>query len=191
MPEDGFRVLFLLHSGFEELEAVAPIDILRRAGCIVDVATTSDTLQVNGRNGISVLAQMKLHDVKAPAIYKALVIPGGPGIKKLRKNQEVLSLIKYFASHNKQIGAICAAPLLLQDAGVLEDVTKVASHDSVKEEIPAYLGDRPFVEDNKIFTSRGAGDAIHFGLGLAARFVGKDQAIRVSQDISLTETDVP
>ena len=191
MPDDSFRVLFLLHNGFEELEAVAPIDILRRAGCIVDVATTSDTLQVNGRNGITVLAQMELHEAKALSAYKALVIPGGPGIKKLRKNQEVLSLIKYFASNNKPLGAICAAPVLLQDAGVLEDATKIAAHDSVKEEIPAYLGDRPFVEDNKIFTSRGAGDAIKFGLGLAARFVGKEHAVRVAEDICLAETDVP
>lgn len=191
MPEDSFRVLFLLHNDFEELEAVAPIDILRRAGCIVDVATTSATLHVNGRNGISIVAEMELADAKALSTYNALVIPGGPGIKKLRKNSEVLNLIKFFATNNKPLGAICAAPLLLQDAGVLNDVTKVAAHCSVKDEIPAYLGDRPFVEDRKVFTSRGAGDAIKFGLGLAARFVGREQAVRVAKDICLAETDVP
>jgi len=185
------KVLFILHQGFEELEAVAPIDILRRSGLEVLLATTSENLEVQGRNNMVMLAEKRLTDLDDFLSYDAVVIPGGPGVMELRQTPEAAELLKTFAHAGKPTAAICAAPLLLKDAGLLNNGEKVAAHFTCKEEIPDMDGNSPFVEDGKIYTSRGAGDAIAFGLALSARFAGRDKAIEVAESICLTEKDVP
>ena len=184
------NILFLLHPGLEELEAVAPIDILRRSGLEVTLASTSDQLQLEGRNGIVISADIKLSDIEAPLSFDAFVIPGGPGVMQLRKTPEIADLLKQYADADKPTAAICAAPLLLKDAGLLTEATQVAAHFTCQEEIPNLDGNSPFVEDGNIYTSRGAGDAITFGLALAARFAGREKAIEVAESICLSEKDV-
>ena len=185
------KVLFVLFPGFEELEAIAPIDILRRSGLDVLLATTSERLEIEGRNSIVVKAEQRLTDLDDVLAYDAIVLPGGPGVQELRKTPEAAELLKSFAHSDKPTAAICAAPLLLKDAGLLENGVKVAAHFTCKDEIPKMDSDSPFVEDGRVYTSRGAGDAIAFGLGLAARFAGREKAIEVAESICLTEKDVP
>jgi 4-methyl-5(b-hydroxyethyl)-thiazole monophosphate biosynthesis len=185
------KVLFILHPGFEELEAIAPIDILRRSGLKVLLATPSENLEIKGKNGIVVLAEKRLTDLDDILAYDAIVIPGGPGVQELRQTPEASELLKSFGHAGKPTAAICAAPLLLKDAGLLNNGEKVAAHFTCKAEIPNMDGNSPFVEDGNIYTSRGAGDAIAFGLGLAARFAGRQKAIEVAESICLTEKDVP
>lgn len=183
------HILLLIHPGFEELEAVGPIDILRRAGLAVTVASTSDKLTVTGRNQITVHADVRLDDTEVDS-FDAIVIPGGPGIFELRKDTRFTELLQTYAGAGKPVAAICAAPLLLKDAGLIEDRRKTA-HFTCREEIPDLEDDRPFVEDGGIYTSRSAGDAITFGLGLAARFAGRERAVEVAQSICLSEDAVP
>ena len=128
------RILLLLHPGVEELEAVGPIDIMRRAGLEVTLASTSDNLLVTGRNQIILSADVLLEDIEAEE-FDALVIPGGPGVTDLRKDGSIANLAKAYASALKPIAAICAAPLLLKDAGLLGGESRPAAHFSCKEEI--------------------------------------------------------
>ena len=183
------RILLLLHPGFEELEAVGPIDILRRAGLEVTVASTSDKLAVTGRNQITVQANVRLDDIEADS-FDAIVVPGGPGVFELRKDARFAELLQTYAGAGKPVAAICAAPLLLKDAGLIEGRRKTA-HFTCREEIPDLEDDRPFVEDGGIHTSRSAGDSITFGLGLAARFAGRERAVEVAHSICLGEDAVP
>jgi 4-methyl-5(b-hydroxyethyl)-thiazole monophosphate biosynthesis len=189
MALDVNRVLVLLHPGFEGLEATGPIDILRRAGLEVTVASTSDSLLVTGRDQITIEADARLDDIDAES-FDAIVVPGGPGIMELRGNARITSLLQAYGRASKPVAAICAAPLLLKDAGLLEG-RRAAAHFTCREEIPDLEEKAPFVEDGLIFTSRGAGDCVAFGLGLAARFAGRDKAIDVAESICLSADDVP
>lgn len=157
-------VLTILPEGFEELEAVAPIDVLRRAGVQVTLASDTDNLKVTGRNQITLQADFPLSFV-GETIYDLLLIPGGPGVKSLRANTRVRECVLRHHQHNKWIAAICAAPTVLADAGLLAG-RRYTAHPSVAGELPNVLTDHRVVVDGNIITSRGAGTAIDFGLKL-------------------------
>jgi 4-methyl-5(b-hydroxyethyl)-thiazole monophosphate biosynthesis len=129
-------VLTLLADGFEEIEATAPIDLLRRAEAEVTVASCSDSLDVTGRSTITLRADTLLSHIPEPLAFDLLVLPGGPAVFELRKRPEIIDLIRDFADTGKPIGAICAAPLLLLDAGVITSDSTCTAHGSTEEEIP-------------------------------------------------------
>ena len=103
------RVLVLLAPGFEEIEAVTPIDLLRRADAQVIVASTESQLLVTGRSGISIQADLTLPEV-IDQDFDLLVLPGGPAVFDLREKPRILDLIRRLHFANVPIGAICAAP---------------------------------------------------------------------------------
>lgn len=154
------RVLCILENGFEEIEAIAPVDLLRRAGVEVVMAGVS-SLDVTGKCGIRVLADVLLESVSGDE-FDALFLPGGPAVTELRKNAEIIVLIRAFHGAGKLIAAICAAPLLLKDAGLLDNANFTA-HFSTRGELPDVLDERS-VYCSQLLTSRGAGTAIEFGL---------------------------
>ena len=166
------RVLCLLADGFEEIETVTPVDLLRRAGVEVTLAGVTD-IEVTGKCGIRLIADMSLNDV-ACSDFDALFIPGGPAVKKMRGNETVLGIIRDFEMNGRLVAAICAAPLLLHDAGILAK-TRFTAHFSTIEELPLSTGER-VVLDGKILTSRGAGTALDFGLELVKQLC--DEATR-------------
>tara|TARA_A100001037_G_C14920513_1_gene531449 strand:- start:170 stop:733 length:564 start_codon:yes stop_codon:yes gene_type:complete len=184
------RLLLILHPNLEELEAVGPADILRRAGLEVTLASTSDSLLVTGRNQITLQADALLDGIAAED-FDALVIPGGPGVAGLRQDGRIAKLASTYAAGNKPVAAICAAPLLLKDAGLLGEESTPAAHFTCREEIPGLDGSSSFVEEGRLYTSRSAGDAIAFGLGLAARLAGREKAIEVARTICLGKEAVP
>jgi 4-methyl-5(b-hydroxyethyl)-thiazole monophosphate biosynthesis len=173
------RVLCLLEKGFEEIEAIAPVDLLRRAGIEVVIAGVS-SMAVIGKCGVRVTADALLGDVSGDH-FDALLLPGGPAVMKLRNNEEVVALIRAFHGAGKPIAAICAAPLLLGDAGILKG-GRITAHFSTAGELPGISGGRVEHEAN-LLTSRGAGTAIDFGLAFVAMLVGEDAAAEVSQAI--------
>lgn len=175
------RVLCVLAPGFEEIEAVAPIDILRRAGAEVVVASITDAKLLTGRSNIVLQADVLLADV-APEAFDLLLIPGGPGVKALRADGRPARLAAAFAAAGKSVAAICAAPTVLADAGLL-DGRRFTAHSSVHAELPAALGVERVVEDGLLVTSRGAGTAIEFGLALAKRLFGEATAGGVARAI--------
>lgn len=162
------RVLCLLENGFEEIETVTPVDVLRRAGAEVVLAGVS-RMTVVGKSGIRIEADALLENVRG-GDFDVLFLPGGPAVMELRKNEEVLELVREFSGKDKLIAAICAAPLLLLDAGVLNG-RKFTAHFSTTSELPQNTGDR-VVSDGAFITSRGAGTALEFGLEIVAVLAG-------------------
>ena len=176
-------VLTLLADGFEEIEATAPIDLLRRAEAEVTVASCSDSLDVTGRSTITLRADTLLSHIPEPLAFDLLVLPGGPAVFELRKRPEIIDLIRDFADTGKPIGAICAAPLLLLDAGVITSDSTCTAHGSTEEEIPQLSKSKAVVQDGKIITSRGAGTAVEFGLALMQELFGQEKANEIRASI--------
>jgi 4-methyl-5(b-hydroxyethyl)-thiazole monophosphate biosynthesis len=173
------RVLCILKNGFEEIEAIAPVDLLRRAGIEVVMAGVS-ARQVTGKCGVCVTADALLEEISGND-FDALFLPGGPAVMELRKNAEVIALIRAFHREGKPIAAICAAPLLLKDAGFLTG-ERITAHFSTAGELSEITGGRVEREVN-LLTSRGAGTAIEFGLAFVAMLAGEDAAAEVSKAI--------
>jgi len=173
------RVLCLLEDGFEEIEMITPVDLLRRAGVEVVIASLHHKT-CTGRCGIRVEADDLLKDID-PAGFDLLLIPGGPGVAKLREDGRPAELAGQFHDHGKPVAAICAAPLVLMDAGLLEG-RRFTAYQSVRETLVNAIEGR-VVEDGNIITSRGAGTALDFGLALVARLAGQAAADRVAAEI--------
>lgn len=176
-------VLLPLATGFEEVEAVSLIDVLRRGGVEVRIAHMDgeeDTNMVLGANGITIQADTAIANVISEA-FDMIVLPGGwGGTHTLAENQTVQRLLKEFKEKEKVIGAICAAPYALKQAGVLgNDYT---CYPSIEDEInqKGYRDNEMVITDGNIMTSRGPGTALCFGLQIVKRLVGKEsyQAVK-------------
>ena len=175
------QVLVPLAHGFEEIEATCPIDLLRRAEVEVILASCESELDVCGRSGIIMRADQFLAD-SDPSRFDLLVIPGGPAVFELRKNKVFLTLLKRFANQDRPIGAICAAPLLLKDTGLITN-KNITGHGSIIEELPQIITGQAVVKDGSIITSRGAGTAIEFGLSLVEVLCGTKVAQTIRESI--------
>jgi protein deglycase len=174
-------VLALLPEGFEELEAVAPIDLLRRAGVEVTVASLDDSPLVTGRNALTLRADTSLAAVGEKQ-FDLLFLPGGPGVKLLRADPRVRTAVLAHHAAGRWLAAICAAPTVLHDAGLLTGL-RYTAHPSVANELPAILGDQRTVTDGHLLTSRGAGTAIDFGLLLVEKLCSPEKAREIAQSI--------
>jgi len=175
-------VLLPLAEGFEEVEAVALIDVMRRGGIEVRVVYLEDELHgrlVTGANGITVQADMSIKNIISDD-FDMMVLPGGwDGTYALAEHTRVLELLKEFKA-NKVVGAMCAAPYALKKAGVLG--SNYTCYPGAKDEIdhPGYREDMKVVTDDNVITSRGPGTAVCFGLAIVERLVGKEsmQAVK-------------
>lgn len=174
-------VLVILGTGFEEVEALVPVDLLRRAQVPCQTASVESDRLVTGRNQIRVEADVMLGEVR-DRIFDALIIPGGPGVAQLRKNPDVLEMIRAHRREDKVVGAICAAPVVLLDAGVLPGA-RHTGHMTVLDELPELDERQRVVVDGKVITSRGAGTAIEFGLALVSALAGQGAAEEVARSI--------
>jgi len=177
------RALCLVYPGFEEIEAVVPIDLLRRAGVEVQVASLTGDRLVTGRSNVTVQADATLAEIAAGG-FDALLLPGGPGVKRLRADGRPAQLARDYAQAGKLVAAICAAPLALADAGLLAG-KRFTAHFSAHGELPQALAGEKVVEDGNIITSRGAGTAMDFGLALVRRLCGEAAAAQVAKAIML------
>ena len=176
-------VLVLLADGFEEIEAFAPVDIMRRAGVEVTVASLSENRHATGRSGITAHADAALSAVQGQA-FDLVFLPGGAGVKNLRADPRVDLIVRQQHAAGRWLAAICAAPTVLHDAGLLNG-RRYTAHFSVAPELPAILADERVVTDGKVTTSRGAGTAIEFGLHLVALLTSAEKAKEISKAICL------
>lgn len=174
-------VLVPLADGFEEIEAFAPIDLLRRAGVEVTTAALADGIHVTGRSGITAHADTTLAAVLGRD-FDLLFLPGGAGVKHLRADARVRDLVLKQHTAGRWLAAICAAPTVLHDCGLLAG-RRYTAHFSVAAELPAILAHEKVVTDGKITTSRGAGTAVDFGLHLVALLTGPEKAADISKAI--------
>lgn len=169
------KVLVPLATGFEEIEAVAMIDIMRRGGIEVLVRALDETMDVVGANGITVKAEGTMAGLGADDM-DMIALPGGwGGTDALAADENVQSLLKAMDAKGKNIGAMCAAPFALKTAGVLK--ATYTCYPSVENEIKqeGYQGDKyQVVQDANVMTSRGPGTAICFGLAIVKRLMGDE-----------------
>jgi 4-methyl-5(b-hydroxyethyl)-thiazole monophosphate biosynthesis len=174
-------VLTLLADGFEEIETFAPVDLLRRAGVEVVIASLNENRHATGRSGIVAHADVALSAVETRD-FDLVFLPGGPGVKALRADARVRAIVSRHAAAGSWLAAICAAPTVLHDAGLLAG-RRYTAHFSVAEELPEILSDQRVVTDGKLTTSRGAGTAVDFGLHLVALLVSPAKADEVRKAI--------
>jgi 4-methyl-5(b-hydroxyethyl)-thiazole monophosphate biosynthesis len=174
-------VLTILAEGFEEVEAITPVDLLRRAGAEVTLASIGDGIHVTGRNGMTMHADTMLGTVET-ATFDCVFLPGGPGVKHLRDDPRVRAIVQRHAKSNQWVAAICAAPTVLHDVGLL-DGRRYTAHFSVANELTDILADHRVVVDGRILTSRGAGTALDFGLLLVEKLFSSEKSLEVSRSI--------
>jgi 4-methyl-5(b-hydroxyethyl)-thiazole monophosphate biosynthesis len=176
------KALVFLATGFEEIETVTVVDVLRRAGVDVTVAGLTPNV-TEGKHGVKVVPDNSIDDVKVED-FDAFVVPGGnPGYKNLRKDPRVIAMVKKAFNSNKIVAAICAGPTVLSDAGVLKGKA-CTIYPGMDEELEAG-GGKPkhdiVVVDGNIITSRGPATALPFAIKLAEKLAGKQIAEAVSK----------
>jgi len=163
-------VYILLGEGFEEIEAIAPLDILRRADIEVATVALSNELQVNGGHDITVRADLTMEQVDFDKL-DMLVLPGGlGGVKSISESPAAMELIKKTWGAKKKLAAICAAPTLLAKLDLLKGLPVTCYPtvaDVIKEAGGNYITD-PVVRDGNLVTGQAAGASIEFGLELVA-----------------------
>ncbi len=174
-----------LGSGFEEMEAVAIIDVLRRGGVEVVVAGVSGAGLVLGSRGVNVHAPISLAvalDVEHGGKFDAIVLPGGMGgTEAMCQHDQLRQSLRDHASQGRLTAAICAAPLVLERAGLVGG-RALTCHPSVRAELRdagAHVADGRVVRDGVLLTSQGPGTAIEFALAIVSDLVGAEVASEV------------
>ena len=172
-------VYVFLADGFEEMEAIAPIDLLRRAGKeVVTVGVTGKT--VMGAHGIPVTADITENELTSFEGTEMIVLPGGmPGTLYEEKSAVVQAAIAYCTENNIPMGAICAAPSILGHRGVLNGKKAVCYPVFEKELLGAEVSMDGVVTDGSITTARGAGVAADFGLELIRVLCGEELSLKI------------
>ena len=176
------RVLIPLAPGFEEIEALAVVDILRRAGAEVLLAGTVDG-PIQGRNKIKILADTSLDSVKEQD-FDMIVLPGGAvGTENLKKDPRIKDIVERLYKKGRLITAICAAPTVLSAIGITAGKT-VTSHPTVRTKLQREkLSEERVVVDDNIITSQGPGTAIEFAFKLVEILLGKDKVAEVNKGV--------
>ena len=165
-------VLIILADGFEETEAVITIDVLRRMGFDVCVASLNDDLQVTASHKVKITADCSLNDCKNKD-FKAIVLPGGmPGALNLKNSNDVIELVKKTNAKGAFVCAICAAPIVLSQAGILENIKFTVYPGFEKDFKTSPLSDM-VVQDKNIITGKGPGAAFDFARQIV-QALGKD-----------------
>ena len=167
-----------LADGFEETEALATVDVLRRAE--LDTATVGvGAKQVTGSHGITVLADLEEKDVHTDNMH-AVVLPGGmPGTVNLENSSVVKESVTYCIQNGLHVCAICAAPSILGHMGFLQGKRATCFPGFEKELTGAQLSREPAVCDGKIITGKGAGAAIEFALLIVEKIAGRQKALEI------------
>jgi 4-methyl-5(b-hydroxyethyl)-thiazole monophosphate biosynthesis len=177
------HAIIILADGFEEVEAITPIDLLRRADIMVTILGLQ-SIEVKGSHGIIVKTDRALEEFSGN--YDALILPGGPGHKNLLESHKVLHMVNSSFQQNLLCAAICAAPSIFGKAGILSNKKATCFpgyEDTLGEAI--FVKDR-VVRDGTVITSRGAGTALEFGLAIIDYLAGTAEAQTVSRSIQFT-----
>ena len=175
-------IYLFLAEGFEEIEALAPLDLLRRAGLTVTTVGVGGT-QITGSHGITVCADCTdtdYHD-EAPEL---VILPGGmPGTLNLAASKTVLDAIHAAVETNAYLAAICAAPSILGDLGLLAGKEAICYPGFEERLRGARISEKRVVRDGRIVTAAGMGVAVEFGLELVALLCGESKAAELKKNV--------
>jgi protein DJ-1 len=177
------QILVPIASGTEEMEAVIIVDMLRRAGFSVILAGENELITCS--RGVKILPDKLIDNIESKEVFKAIVIPGGgTGVLNLSDNDQLRKIMEYNFSQNSLIGAICAAPTLLQTFKLINSDTELTSHPSVENELSQFnYKHENVVVYNNIITSRGAGTAFEFILEVIRILKGQEIVDKITKDI--------
>ncbi len=165
-------IYVLLAEGFEEVEAIAPVDIMRRNGLDVALAGVEGE-DICGAHSIKISTEIKAEDIKLEDV-EGIILPGGmPGTLNLQKNETVNKLIEYCKENELLIASICAAPMILGELGLLNGREAVCYPGFEKHLKGADICDCPVVVSENIITAKGAGAAFEFGAAIVDYFSGE------------------
>ncbi len=172
----------ILAEGFEEIEALTVVDLLRRAQIDCQMLSLADTQSVTGSHGITVLADGAFSQADFTA-FDGLILPGGPGTQRLAAHRKLQDLLQAFQADGKLTAAICAAPTVLAQAGLLADKRAVCFPGMEDRLTGARVERQPTVTDGSVITGRAAGAAVPFALAIVAYFQGAEEAQALAQRI--------
>lgn len=177
------KIFVFLAEGFEEIEAITTIDLLRRAGAEVTTVAVNASATVKGAHGIPVVADKLIGDILATSA-DAYVLPGGlPGVTNLAADERIKTLLKSAYQEDKWLAAICAAPSILGGLGILSGkaATCYPSFEPTLE--GANPLDEAVVVSGRVITGRSAGATIDFALAIIKELIGQEAADSVAQAI--------
>lgn len=176
-------VYMLLGTGFEETEAVAPLDLLRRAGVeVLTVGVTGKT--VYGSHKIGIEADITIDQMDLTKL-EMIILPGGlGGVASARESREALEALRFAWENGKYVAAICAGPTVLADLGIT-DGKNATCYPGCEGQMGSanMMADAAAVTDGKLITGTSAGCAIPFGLALVAALKGQDTADMIARQI--------
>lgn len=177
------KTAILFANGYEEVEALTVVDLLRRAKIGCEILSVADSGQVTGSHGISIGADRNFSGTDFSQ-YDGVILPGGmPGTTNLAADERVLALLRSFAAAGKLTAAICAAPTLLAKAGLL-DGKKAVCYPGMEEQLTgAKVSFDPVAVDGTVITSRGLGTAIPFALSIVQYFEGRERAEALASSV--------
>ena len=176
------KVMVPLAEGFEEIEAITNIDVLKRAGIEVITAGLGNK-EIEGDHGLKIETDLLLEEVNLEEL-EAIVLPGGiPGAENLRNSDKLLWLISELNARESLVAAICAAPMVLDKAGVLKD-KKATSYPGFDKEMPSseYVEER-VVRDHNVITGRGPGVAMEFALEVVRYLIGHEKVDDLKEEM--------
>mgnify|MGYP003322628243 CR=1 FL=1 len=174
------KALVVLADGFEDVEAVTVIDVLRRGGIKVTVATLNDELQTRSAHGLMVKADARFAEAENDD-YDAVILPGGgEGTANLRGSPAVLERLRRQREDGGLICAICAAPLVLMDAEVLDPEQQVTYYPSCFEEADRPSADVPVVSDGQVITGQAPGASLLFALVILRTLTDDRMALKIA-----------
>ncbi len=159
------KVALFIENGSEELELIAPLDVMRRANLEVDVISANNEDFITSAHDVKIMADKKIEEINNILDYDAIVIPGGmPGSTLLRDNKKIIEFYQTMYNSGKLVAAICAAPIVLSAAGITDD-KEVTSYPGFDKEInyKNYNSDKAVVIDKNVITAQGPAVAILFG----------------------------
>lgn len=176
-------IYIFLANGFEEIEALAPLDFLLRAGLEAKTVGVSGKF-CRGTHGINVEADILPEDVQLDENLQGIILPGGmPGAENLNNSEAVQKAIDYCAENGKIIGAICAAPFILGRKGLLKGKNATCFPGFEDELTGANLVDVGVIDDGTIVTAKGAGVAWEFGASICSGITGEEKALQILRGI--------
>ncbi|MEE9166420.1 MAG: DJ-1 family glyoxalase III [Candidatus Neomarinimicrobiota bacterium] len=176
------RVIVPLADGFEEIEAITIIDILRRAEVDVLVAGVGKEM-VEGSHGITVRADTLLSRVNLEE-FDMIALPGGlPGMENLRRSKQVIEAVQNLKDANKFTAAICASPVVLEEAGVVDGRAVTSHPNQAKFMVKAHHTGKRVEVDEKVITGQAAGSAMEFAFKLVEILVGREKVEQVNRGV--------
>lgn len=177
------KVALFIENGSEELEFIAPLDIMRRANLEVDLISANNEDFITSAHNVKIMADKKIEEINNILDYDAIVIPGGmPGSTLLRDNKKIIEFYQTMYNSGKLVAAICAAPIVLSAAGITDD-KEVTSYPGFDKEInyKNYNSDKAVVIDKNVITAQGPAVAILFGYEIVNYLLQDNTAEDVKQ----------